>query len=107
MFNFNNYVPANEIWPNSLSHLDKGEKPGLVRGYNIEVTTKDNDKQWLSAEYIEGDPNEHFNDEFHLWYYTEHNWVPTGRITFRGYAIQKYDWEERDMFIYPIKDEEV
>ena len=107
MFNFDTFVPANEIWPSSVSHNDKGEKPGYVRGYNIEVTTRDGNLEWLSCEYIEEDPQEFFNDDFHLWYYKEHGWTPTGRITFRGYAIQRYDWEERDMFIYPVEDNEV
>lgn len=35
------YVPANEIWPNAKSYIDKGYQPGLVRGYNVEVTTRD------------------------------------------------------------------
>lgn len=106
MFEFNTYVPANEIWSTSVRHTDKGEKPGYVRGYNIEVLS-DGELHWLSCEYIEGDPQEHFNDSFHQWYYREHGWTPTGRITFRGYATQYYDWEERDMFINPVEDDEI
>ena len=107
MFNFNTYVPANEIWSTSPSHTDKGEKPGFVRGFNIEVIVSDGTRTWLSCEYIEGDPNEHFNDEFHLWYYNEHGWKPTGRITFRGYGIERYDYAERDTFIEPVEDDAV
>lgn len=106
MFNFNTYVSANEIWPTSRSHTDKGEKPGLVRGYNIEVETKDG-TDWLSCEYIEGDPQEHFNDAFHQWYYVEHGWKPTGRITFRGYGKSLYDPRERDEYVELVEDDAV
>ena len=105
MFEFNTYVPAAEIWPTAKSHEDKGSRPGLVRGYNIEVTTADGNTDWLSCEYIYEDPNKFFNDEFHLWYYTEHGWTPTGRICFRGYGIESYDWEERDSYIKPCDED--
>lgn len=95
MFEFNTYVKANEIWPKSKTHIDLGLKTGFVRGYCIEVKTKDG-VDWLSCEYIHGEPQKHFNDEFHLWYYEEHGWTPTGRISFRGYAVEAWDYEIGD-----------
>ena len=96
------YVPANEIWPNSMSHIDKGFMPGFVRGYNVEVT-KNGVTDWMSCEYIHGEPEEELFDEFHQFWYTNCDVTPTGRICFRGYAHEEYDLEERDFFVIPVE----
>jgi hypothetical protein len=93
------YVPAKEIWPNAKNHTYEGVKPGLVGGFCIEVMLKDGSTDWLSCEYVHGDPITEFNDDFHRWYYNEHQWTPTGRISFRGYGIERYDPSERDTYI--------
>ena len=103
MYIFNNYVPASYIWPTANDYIDFGYKPGLVRGYNIEVRTKDGEMDWLSCCYIHEDPQEYFNDEFHLWMYKEHQWKPTGRICFRGYGREVYDPDEHDTFVIPVE----
>ena len=46
------YVPANEIWPNATPYVDNGYQPGYVRGYNLEVKTKDGVTDFLSCCYI-------------------------------------------------------
>lgn len=97
------YVPANEIWPNSKSYIDKGYKSGLVRGYNVEVTTRDGKLAWFSCEYICGDPAEELFDELHRSWYADCNCKPTGRISFRGYGREDYDPDERETFIIPVE----
>lgn len=107
MFTIKEYVPAAEIWPNAENHIDYGYKSGLVRGYNVEVSTVDGVTAWLSCSYIHEDPEEYFNDEFHQWLWNEHQWTPTGRICFRGYAVEKYDVEEHDFYVVPVNDEDI
>ena len=106
MVKFTEYVNASSIWPTAKNHEDRGEKMGLLRGYNVEVR-KDGQVDWLSAEWIYGDPNVVFNDEFHTWRTAEHGFEYTGRICFRGYGIEEYDSEERDFYIVEIEDEEI
>ncbi len=96
------YVPANEIWPNAKVYIDKGYKSGLVRGYNVEVT-KNGVTDWMSCEYIHGEPEEELFDEFHQFWYRDCGVIPTGRISFRGYAREEYDLEERDFFVIPVE----
>lgn len=98
MFKFNEYVNASSIWPTAIDHEDLGGKCGLARGYNIEVTKLDGMTGWMSCEYIYGEPEEEFNDDFHTWMYAEHGFTPTGRITFRGYHMEEYDYEERETY---------
>ena len=108
MFKITAYVNASEIWPTAENHKDLGYKPGLVRGYNIEVTTSKGVIDWMSCEYIDGDPEEVFNDDYHTWSRDDWGFTPTGRICFRGYGLEEYDFEERDTFIVPVNvdDEE-
>lgn len=102
MFTIKEYVPANEIWSTAEAYIDSGYKPNLVRGYNVEVMTSDGKTDWLSTEWIHGDPKEEFNDDFHQYYYKNHGWKPTGRICFRGYGREVYDPDERDYYIKKI-----
>ena len=104
MFKFDTVVKASEIWETAKDYEDKGERSGLVRGYNIEVKTSDNTLHWLSCEYFFGTPEHEFNDDFHTWMYQEHGWTPTGRICFRGYGLEDYDWQERETYIIPCDE---
>ena len=103
MFKITEYVPASEIWPTAKSYIDKGYKSGLVRGYNVEVRTSNGETHWLSCSWITDSIENEINNEFHRWYYNEHNWNPTGRICFRGYGVEEYDPDERDTFIRMIE----
>lgn len=103
MLTIKEYVPASEIWATAKDYQDKGNIVGYVRGYNVEVTTRDGITDWLSCEYTYDDPEEHFNDDFHQWYFEENQWTPTGRISFRGYGEEYYDFEEHDTFIKVVE----
>ena len=95
-FKISEVVPASSIWPTAKSYIDKGNIAGYLRGYNIEVTNSKGEVAWLSCEYIPGEPEDALNDEYHLWYRSDWGWVPTGRITFRGYYTEYWYAEERD-----------
>ena len=102
MFTFKEYVPASSIWPNASDKSDLGEKYGYFRGYNIEVKDRFGNLSWLSCEYIHSDPNIVFNDDFHQFYFNEHQWEPTGRICFRGYGSQEFDCDENEIYIIEV-----
>lgn len=106
MFKITEFIPASQIWPTAEDHVDIGEIPGLVRGYNIEVTNSKGVTDWMSAEWIHGDPEEVFNDDYHTWSRNDWGLEPTGRITFRGYGREEYDFDERDMFVISYSDED-
>ena len=106
MFKITAYVNASEIWPTAENHKDIGYKPGLVRGYNIEVTTSKGITDWMSCEYIDGNPEEVFNDDYHTWSREDYGFTPTGRICFRGYGREEYDFDEHETFIIPVEVEE-
>ena len=103
MTTFTEYVNASSIWPTAKDYTDLGERPGFVRGYNVEVV-KDGKTDWVSCSWFEGDPNIYFNDEFHTWLNAEHGWEYTGRICFRGYGVEMWDPEERDFYIIMEED---
>ena len=102
MFEIKEYAKASSIWPTAKDYEDEGQVDGLVRGYNIEVKTSDGIVDWLSCSYIHEDPEMYFNDDFHQWYYEEHGFTPTGRICFRGYGEEQYDFDERDAYIINV-----
>ena len=98
MLKFTEYVNASAIWPTAKDFEDKGYIPGLVRGYNLEV--KKGDKvDWMAAEWINGNPEEEFDDEFHNYFRQDMGLELTGRICFRGYATEHYDSTERDWYV--------
>ena len=106
MFKITEYVNASSIWPTAKDHKDLGYKPCLVRGYSIEVTNSKGVTDWMSCEYIHGDPEVEFNDDYHTWSRGDWGLVPTGRICFRGYGREEYDFEEHETFITPVDVEE-
>lgn len=94
MFKITEFVPASLIWPNAKDFIDKGRRQGLVRGYNIEVVRNSTKETfWMSCEYISVEPEVEFNDDFHNYYYKEYGLTPTGRISFRGYGIKRWNQE--------------
>lgn len=103
MFKITEYVNASSIWPNAKNFKDFGSKPGLVRGYNIEVITRDGVTDWMSCEYIYGEPEKVFNDDYHTWSRMDYGFTATGRICFRGYGREEYDFEEREEYIVPVE----
>ena len=98
-------VPASSIWPTAENYIDRGEIPGLMRGYNLEVV-KNGQTDWMSAEWVYGNPEEAFNDDYHQWSRSDWGLKPTGRVCFRGYGIEEYSFEERETFVKIISDEE-
>jgi hypothetical protein len=104
MTKFTEYVNASAIWATAKDYTDLGERAGFVRGYNVEVR-KGDETGWLSCSWINGDPNDYFNDAFHAWCREEDGLEYTGRICFRGYGIEKWDPEERDYYI--VMEDEV
>ena len=107
MYKFTEYVNASDIWPTAENHQDKGERTGLVRGYNIEIKRPDGTTYWESCCWFGGAPEQYYNSDYYMWHFDEYECVPTGRICFRGYGEEYYDPDERDYFIKPVKDEEV
>lgn len=95
------YVPANEIWPTAKPYTDEGLRPGLVRGYNVEVKWHDGDVCWMSTDYIRGTIEEYLNDGFTVFWFDDLGVTPTGRICFRGYGREDYNIYERETFIIP------
>lgn len=95
---FTEYIKASSIWATAQDHTDLGERPGIVRGYNVEVRKGDK-TDWMSCSWIHGDPNDYFNDDFHTWCREEDGLEYTGRICFRGYGLEIWDPEERDYYI--------
>lgn len=103
MFFIKEYVPANQIWPTAKVCEDIGYIAGYVRGYNIEVKDRRGRVDWLSTEWVVSAEHE-FDDDFHRFYFEEHGWTPTGRVSFRGYGIEEYDPAERDTFVRIVED---
>lgn len=108
MLKITEFVPASKIWHTAEDHVDMGEIDGLMRGYNIEVKVeKTGVVDWMSAEWIYGDPETEFNDDYHKWSRADWGLKPTGRVCFRGYGSEEYDFEERDTFVKMYSDEKV
>ena len=98
MYKFNEFVPANEIWPNAKAPEYKGVKEGLFTGWCVEVTTWKGETYWRSCTFTSLSPEETFNDDYWTWHWGDLSETPTGRISFRGYFRQEYDCEERDYY---------
>lgn len=104
MLKITEFVSASSIWPTAEDHVDRGCIPGLMRGYNIEVKTAKGVIDWMSCEYIYGEPEEVFNDDYHTWSRSDWGLVPTGRICFRGYGREEYDFDEREEYVVQVTD---
>jgi hypothetical protein len=106
MLKITEFVRASKIWPTAEDHVDMGEIDGLMRGYNIEVKVeKTGVVDWMSAEWIYGNPETQFNDDYHKWSRADWGLKPTGRVCFRGYGHEEYSFEERDTYVNVVSDE--
>lgn len=94
-------VPASSIWPKAKAFEDKGPVDGLVRGYNVEVV-KNGKVDWMSCVWIRTSIEEYVNDEYTRYWYMDCGVIPTGRISFRGYGVERYDPSERDTYIEEV-----
>lgn len=99
MKQFTEYVPASQIWSGAQDFVDEGYKPGLVRGYNVEVKMPDGTIGWDSCCYVHSTPESYFLDDFYSSWLSDLNQELTGRICFRGYGIEEYDLIERECYI--------
>ena len=85
MFIITEWVLSNDIWPDTIGHVDMGPKNDLARGYRIEVQDLCGTK-WLPIDFVHSDNiMAHFNDDAHCELYTINNFMPTGKISFMGY----------------------
>lgn len=112
-FKISEVVPASSIWPTTEDHIDYGHIPGLLRGYNIEVRTQKGVVDWMAAAFIAGDPESEnydcFNHDWRIESRKDWGLEPTGRIAFRGYYEEEYDFDERETFVKPatLTDDEL
>lgn len=72
--------------------------PGYACGYNFEVVTRDGRVDFMSCVFEHGTPSEVANGEFEQWYMEDLGFTYTGRVVFRGYYEEHYDFEERDYY---------
>lgn len=96
------YVKASEIWPNVEDFEDKGQRPGILRGYNFEVKRPDGSTYWLSCTHIDKEPKTYAESDFFLRHLAELDVEPTGRVCFRGYGYEEYDPDEQDVYIQHV-----
>lgn len=99
------YVNASEVCPNAKDCSDYGYIAGLVRGYNIEVTEASTNKTfWLACEHTNyKSPEDLINDDYHQWYFDEYDYIPTGRVCFRGYGREMYSYDDGEEYIEPVE----
>ena len=81
--------------------------PGFVGGFNFEIADKNGNLDYMSSTYISKSPTDFINnlgyDYFEVvkW----NGYAPTGRVVFRGYAIEYYDSEEKEWFVEDSNEE--
>ena len=79
------WVLSDEIWPETVGHVDMGYRENLSRGYRIEVSDMTGTR-WLPIDLVDDDNVvAYFNNEEHLEFYEANGYTPTGRISFMGY----------------------
>ena len=100
-FTVTEMVPASSIWPKAKTVEDQGPVVGLVRGYNVEVV-KNGKVDWMSCVWIRTSIEEYVNDEYTRYWYMDCGVTPTGRVSFRGYGVERYDPAERDTYIEEV-----
>lgn len=89
-----------------------GEVPGYMIGFNVEVVNDKGELDYMSSRYLYGDIEEALNEEKEAWGYiygedtcNYKGYYITGRLVFRGYFTEEYDWEEREEYIIDASDE--
>lgn len=83
------------------NHVDIGEYPGLVRGYNIEYVS-DTSKDILFSDTIYVSCGSELQDVF-TTYVTTSNLEATGQVIFRGYFVESngsYELIDDDAFLF-------
>ena len=96
------YVKASSIWETAEDYEYEGVVPGLVHGFNIEVRTPSGVVDWMSCSWIYDSVEEHINSDFMQWYLSERGFEFTGRVCFRGYGEEEYDFDEREYFVTKV-----
>ena len=87
----------------------KGQISGLCCGWQFEFRNADGKIGYNSVSYHKGTPEEYCQTwlrygedalfEMERW----NGYEPTGRVIFRGYGREFYDFEERDWCIEPVE----
>ena len=119
-------------WNKGKNDIDyKGDIPGYMVGFCLEIKKADGSLGYASCQFVDklenltlymADSYEEYNDigcqkvpgmtradwdVFITWDLCDRDGnQPTGRVVFRGYFEEKYDFEERDNY-YVDKSEEV
>lgn len=72
--------------------------PGYHCGYNFEVKTRDGRVDFMACTFDTRSPEDFVEDEEQKDYMDYLGFVYTGRVIFRGYYEEHYDFEERDYY---------
>ena len=75
-----------------------GVIPSYACGYNFEVVTRTGKVDFMSCQFEYGTPSEVAMDEFQQFLMEDYGFTYTGRVAFRGYYEEHYDYEERDSY---------
>lgn len=99
---------ANVDWNNQDKEYF-GPIPGFVAGFNFEVIDKNGKIDYMSAYYMHEDPNDFISNLFYDYFEIVrwNGYEPTGRVVFRGYAKEYYDYEEREEYVIDAHDEAI
>lgn len=103
---------TNTGWSSGNDNRNYGYIDGLVRGFNIEFQHKETGEiTYNSAIYVEENIEDYYRERIAEWGSIGYEpfsmekakgYEPTGRAVFRGYAVEKYDVEERDYYVEDI-----
>ena len=80
-----------------------GVIPGYACGYNFEVTDRNGRTDFMSCQFEYGTPAEVAMSEFEQWRMENYGFTYTGRVAFRGYYEEHYDFEERDSYYTKVE----
>lgn len=78
----------------------RGVIPGYFCGYNFEVITRDGKIDFFSTTFTCLTPDELMNSdcEYYAEFIEDCGCKPTGRVIFRGYYTEGYDFDERETY---------
>lgn len=93
-------------WENNMDQSYHGPIPTLLCGYNFEVVCHRKDytgpnPDFCSCTYYAGTPEELMSDnhEHYADFLSDMDLEPTGRVIFRGYYVERYDYEEHEEYV--------
>lgn len=104
-----NLKDTNTGWTDEFEYATTQNIPGFLRGFNIEYERPDGDLDYGSCIWTYNDPDEN-NFEFRCQIETVAmfgNGRPTGRVVFRGYATEYYDYDEHETFVEHVTPEKI